>query len=513
VVEQEPIEKRHGITLSEFHDILVSMTDLDGMSPVERNQRTKTWASQHQPYDQLTLTPGNEFHDFFTQMNAAPEFTQMVALAKQLRIHEIMLDPFLARRLGPDKECLVLTRAGAAELKQPGAEYVATGHFLPKGDAGVGPYGPGTRYHIASDRLLGAEVSFVYLVIDPGGFSVEHHHPGDELFFVLDGLVELHFPDSGARFKLGRHSYVHFYAEQEHAAANVASDGKAEVFIIRFHHNGRQSMRRQLWDHSGVGTVADALTCGWVLEAAAGRSVKDRGEIPADVLNRLGLARHLAMLPPPTPGADVELRTVIRAHTGEELYPSLEVWQSQLARGLTRVPRGLIPALHKTFGADPLLFWDYLFPAMPWRVAVARDKDRQKRRRRREWIPWSEIPHAPATVGVNYELPSRNLLCSDISISWLELSGDAHGGAQTTSNRHDGFELLLPIEGAATVSFEGLGDQCTVSAGTNMAHYNSGRPHVVRNDSKKPAQLFVVRFHRPAPGAADQASPAKAPAG
>jgi quercetin dioxygenase-like cupin family protein len=315
---------------------------------------------------------------------------------------------------------------------------------------------------------------------------------------VLKGTVQIRFPDSGAGFKLRPGSFVHFYAEQEHSAHNTYSE-EAHVFIIRSYMQTpvpnvtRQGMRRQLWDHLSREETdeqtapVDDLTWGWVLEAAAGRSIKDREKVPGEVLNRLGLARLLAMLPNPTPANEADFLTSLRFGTGKE-FKSLADWRRRLARGQVKIPRALIPAMHQYFQVSDLLMWEYLFPGIPWRVAVTRHPAKGMEN---DWIRLSEIPAVRVTDGVSYEIPRRSLACSDLAIAWLTLSP----GTGTPWNRHRGCELAIPVEGEATIEYKKHGDICVVSEMQEIAHYNSEKMHRISNNTDKPVQVFLIRFY------------------
>jgi len=70
-------------------------------------------------------------------------------------------------------------------------------------------------------------------------------------------------------------------------------------------------------------------------------------------------------------------------------------------------------------------------------------------------------------------------------------------GASTEPNLHPGTELLLPLDGEATIHFTKAKEQRTVSAAKEeLAHYSSELEHYVVNSSQdKSADLFVLRFY------------------
>ena len=67
---------------------------------------------------------------------------------------------------------------------------------------------------------------------------------------------------------------------------------------------------------------------------------------------------------------------------------------------------------------------------------------------------------------------------------------------QTDVNRHPGCELLVPLKGEVSVEYvDGATHELCRVTPSELAHYDSERPHRVANKSRtEPAEIFVIRF-------------------
>jgi hypothetical protein len=68
----------------------------------------------------------------------------------------------------------------------------------------------------------------------------------------------------------------------------------------------------------------------------------------------------------------------------------------------------------------------------------------------------------------------------------------------TSVNRHQGYELLVPLEGEAEVQLEPNKDGptfCVSAEKQTLAHYISNRDHRVWNHTKEDCRLLVIRFY------------------
>jgi len=228
-------------------------------------------------------------------------------------------------------------------------------------------------------------------------------------------------------------------------------------------------------------------------ETAAGRHRQSAKGSPNEILNRLGLARLLTRLPVPSKRDSKRFLDTLHSEMSKK-YSTLSQWLWQVATNQARVPKSLIPAISELYQVFDFLICQFLYPAVAGQVVVTRDP------RPENWADLTAITRSlkgtQSPDDVHYEIPKRNLACSDIAISRLTL------GAETTTrdNQHPGCEWLLPLSGTVSIeyaampggSFEKL---CTVSAPGQCAYYSSDKAHRVCNYSSEPAELFLVRFY------------------
>ncbi len=514
--------KQAKVSMRTFARFLTEQCDADGMSEADRNQKLKAWVGARERLRDRIPFSTAPFKEFFAYFDAArPDrqkvapltFDEMVQLARSLGIHRIMLDPL--RSSVSSAEGLVLsfaseTDAGPSSTPGAGAACVR-GEFWPVGpdesnattQSGDRPYGHGASYSIPNVRLDGTDAAFVRLQLEPGGYSTQHHHAGDELCVALKGTVDVALVDSGVTFTLHPGDYAHFYAEQTHAVAN-ASKEPAEVFIIRFYQadkaNSRQQLRRELWRLARREGQPGALALGWMLAAAADRSAPPAtsshgARIPDEVLNRLGLAQLLGRLPLAGSRREKYLKKWGRARGN----PASAEWHDALQRNLARVTRKQLVEVAELYEIFGFLAFEFLFPGVPRQIVVARRRDdRLGGGSNGDWVDMRDIeaslPGAvpQAVEGVKYEVPIRCLACSDILITRVTLQP----GMTTLDNSHPGCELLLPLAGSAVVEYvDGPNEKlCQVTAPGELAHYNSDRMHRVCNKGDEPTELFVIRF-------------------
>src|SRR5262249_7309462 len=177
------------------------------------------------------------FRAFFLHLrqNFDPQqlrFSEMRNLTRNLGIHPLLLDPLLSKSVS--QQCLSIhLPTGPPDGVGAHTEACAVGEFRQAGEKGGESYGSG-RYAIPTGRLASTDAAFVYVILDPKAHSDDHHHPGDELLFVLKGSATVYLRGSGSEIELQEGSYVHFYSEQTHAAYNY-SDTEAHLFIVRFY--------------------------------------------------------------------------------------------------------------------------------------------------------------------------------------------------------------------------------------------------------------------------------------
>jgi quercetin dioxygenase-like cupin family protein len=492
----------------------------DGKSIAELDSRVNRWIKQRSQRFRGKFKGKTGFKALFGYLVASKEaltFQEIRTLAETLDIHPLMLDPLLSD----------VVHQPFLILKCPGAEDVSAGsrrtasargtkfaYFEPAGHAGDRTRGQRAQYWIPSAKLNDSDVAFVYLVIDPGGQSDVHHHPGDEFLYVLEGSVDVAFADSGVQIALRRGDYAQYYSEQNHSVINH-SDGPAHLFIIRFYQvsdeSSRQKMRQEVWsqivtrasgfDHQHSRVSLRPSTLAWVMESAAGRSrhLLEKGEpIPNEVLDRGGLARLLNRLPSPKPAAWKRFLQEHSALYDKNRYASPDDWLWALATNQITVPRSSLATLADLFGAFPFSIFSCLFnTALP--VAAVKRRAPSATAGASDWVNVTDVVKDLTSLsqpaGVKYEIPTRSLACSDVSIAYLALDPQTN----TQEGKHGGFELLLPIEGEVTVSYASTTKQSfAVSARRReLVHFRSDVPHILSNRGSSNAELFLIRFHAP----------------
>jgi mannose-6-phosphate isomerase-like protein (cupin superfamily) len=541
------------VTMEKFKAFLEHQSEAQGTSAPERDRDLQIWATTN-GFPEPAAKSLDAFFKHLDQGSETLTFTRMRDLATGLGIHAIMLDPLLSREVSED--CVVLELPSAS-----GSEHIKKGHFgTPPPYAPAGRtlesdaddvHGSGATYAIPDRKVEGTDAAFVFLRLEPkspqfprGGHSTQHHHPGDELLLVLKGTVSVTFIDTGVTFELKEQSYVHFYAEQNHAVVNESSSDSAELFIIRFYqlHSKpaqrvrtkwtRQAMRHELWDWARTSRGPRAfrsknpLTWGWLLGAVADRSVHPRKHrpdqpvkpgVPHNILNPFGLARFLDQAGPgDLKGLKKLLAELESEHNGLIENPKKHLklpagrdWLWLLQNNQIKVPRRLIDKLVDVYDVFDLLVCEFLFPSWPRQVVVRRTEATKDI----DWVNMlsvvNETPELKKRTGVNhgasrlqsgkivYEVPARSLFCSDVAISWLQINETKDTGLATSPNTHTGCELIVPLEGKIAIEYlEGPQPRVfTVAANTQIAHYNSNRKHILKNTGDGPAKMFLIRFY------------------
>jgi hypothetical protein len=544
----ETVDDGAPVTMEKFKAFLERQSDAQGTSAPERDRDLQIWATTN-GYPEPATKSLDAFFKYLEQDAGTLTFTRMRDLAEGLGIHAIMLDPLLSREVRED--CIVLNLPSAS-----GSANIKDGHFgtpPPYAPPSRTPdvHGSGATYAIPDRKIEGTDAAFVFLRLEPksekfpnGGHSAQHHHPGDELLLVLKGSVSVTFIDTGVTFELKEHSYVHFYAEQNHAVVNESSKHSAELFIIRFYqlHSKptqqvstkwtRQAMRHELWDWARDSPAPRAfrsknyLTWGWLLGAVADRSVQPRLQrpdqpvksgIPHQILNPFGLARFLNQAGPGNSKglkkllADLESEhnTLIENPRKHLKLPAGRDWLWLLQNNQIKVPRRLIAKLVDVYNVFDLLVCEFLFPSWPRQVVVRRDVGNKDI----DWVDMmsvvNETPELKQRAGVNhgasrlqsgvvvYQVPTRSLFCSDVAISWLQIKQIKEADLATSPNTHTGCELIVPLEGKVAIEYvDGPRPRVfTVTANTQIAHYNSNRKHILKNIGDGPATMFVIRFY------------------
>jgi quercetin dioxygenase-like cupin family protein len=528
------------VSAQRLKKFLEEQSEAEGTTAEERDYHMKV----------LSKTQGfeagvNGWNAFFLS-NPKLSSRQIRTLAVHIGIHPLMLDPLLSRDVGC--ACLRIDFPTADEevapVPEPSVSSIVRFASLaaPSGGAAGAHsepfYGRQTLYGIPPQKLAGTDAAFVYVFLKKGGRTTMHHHPGDELLLVLEGSVQVTFHDSGLTVDLNGFSFAHYYAEQNHSVVNASLTADAVLFVIRFHQfdvaSTRQAMRRELWrklrgKRPERPRRLDPLLWAWILATAADRSIKHVHTRPnsesqppeeqvVNVENRFGLARLLRHRVQTwehgiarRPGKRAESAFLKQAAATclplaaarKELqeFAELPDFLWALESNQINVPKDFLPAIVEFFGLFDLHVCEFLFPGVPRHVVVTRD-------RAHDWVDMAPIvrripellvaPSAQRGAAlvadglVGYEVPSRSLACSDVAVSILHLES----GRATVQNSHEGGELLLPIEGSASIVFDDApAAALEVRAGQGVVHFHSRRSHRIRNSGPTRATLFLVRFY------------------
>ncbi len=167
----------------------------------------------------------------------------------------------------------------------------------------------------------------------------------------------------------------------------------------------------------------------------------------------------------------------------------------------------LLGGLAEKLNLPPVLLDGYLAPAA-LRVAVVRGgkrfdcrkDDPSSRPLGFEYVAHRRDDDPSKAKKAKYWIPSRALASSDLSLTLLDLEV-APGGAtpQSAWNQHPGFEVLIPLEGAVTVAFEGRGDLAVTPENCGIDRlliYRSSWPHRVSlSEGYSAARVLVIRFN------------------
>lgn len=351
-------------------------------------------------------------------------------------------------------------------------------------------YGRNASYANPKSRLIGSEdIALVHLTLHPGGVSDVHQHPGDELMLVLDGSVLVELPELGLCTELRRGDFIHFYAEQCHAA-KCTGETTATVLVIRF---------LQLEELGARYTLHSDATSGdnWTNKEFVGRirqeflqmlmpfRLIDSNRQPgAEVVDRVGLARLLQAVAKSNGHSPEDL--VRRAC---EIAPELKIDVgkiNRLAAAKSPVLESLLPTMAHIYGTYPAVLFDYMHPIHRPVIQVRWSDDANGSG---EWAMIPEVfVDSPA---VTYKVPVRRLAHSDMSISYLSMKR----GAKTDPNSHPGFELILPLAGSVTIEQKNKTHVLKYESHL-YAHFASDEFHRVSNDDCDEAKLIVIRFYK-----------------
>lgn len=510
---------RRSVDLDPMRDFLTALCASDHTAAAGIDETVEKWARANDYGDIKFDRPGKAldvFFDFIKLNKRRLSFQQFVRLAWQLRVHRVALDHLLSEPIGADTPGLKLRVPGpipyalreGPNMNASDEETEETVQFHPAGEAGEEGRGTNSQYWIP-ERRLEDNVAFVYLILAQGGHSDHHHHAGEELQFVIKGTIRTTFSDSGVECVAKIGTFTHFYSEQNHIIHNVGDDF-AEVLIIRFYPSSpadtRHDVRGRLWTkltgQPGSAPEApvtlDANERLLLLEEAASRArpYDIATGPPPEISDRLGFVRLLSGRAP----SKSKWQAFRKAEKISAAEPADWLWS--IATYRASVTRGSLARVAELYNRFNLLLLGYLFPSDAPTVVVqrgGRDSGLSL-----DWMPLATLAkHTDFPIpafGVHYEIPTRSLTYSNAEITWIKLDP----GATTSSNKHDGSELLVPLSGDITIRFfedekgPTTGRLRVSRARRELAHFRSSKWHAVVNTGSTLASVFVIRINEPA---------------
>ena len=377
-------------------------------------------------------------------------------LGEALGIHTLLLDPLFARVEPASAVCLKL------DLSYD---------FLPVGDSRDRDYGERSQYRIPWRRLPGTDAMLGSVTLDPGGRSDEHKHPGEEFVYAISGKPLIHLSRSGD-FSLNPGECLHFDGTQIHSTENPDSQ-PAQLFVVRYYQaesgGTRGEIRRRFLNYKVPEPSSEeaAKMPAWLDAIVPAISHPDESDHVQDLA---GFGQFLQqsrkhVLPSPTAALP-------------------EARLGRIEEGLEKVPAELLPEIARAYGVREVLLRSYLYPPNPGvaQIGAVLGKKRES--------DFAKADERLSGHGVSYWLPRHTLLFSDLSIVLITLEP----GAGTEENSHPGFEALLVIDGVVSAYFSGQEQGYSAAAPSGILMYPSTRPHRVANETRRPAEVLVIRF-------------------
>jgi quercetin dioxygenase-like cupin family protein len=364
--------------------------------------------------------------------------------------------------------------------------------------------GHGVTYAIPSSVLAHTdedEVALVHLLIQSGGQSISHSHPGSEIIYVLEGRIEVVFEDSGLCGVLADGDYAHFSSDLPHWVRNT-SGKPAQALVVRY-------LQLALSDTTGT-RLQYLKNASRALKGDSGRkrsaqlvtkiademvrpvpfSGRNDNSDDMEVVDRFGLARLLRLITSQG-GERFSLRSL--AHRASHLkivggaQPFTRSRLDRLQNGLSPLNAKEIKVLADLYDVQPFLFYDFLYPTIRGSVVVRVNQESVKGL----LTDFKDIPQALiGEEGITMQVPCRRLMDSDTAIVIVTLAEKKSG----QFNRHPGHELAVHLKGDLAIEFK---DESTISVPNGgYAHYHSTDPHRLVNQGAGAAKFMVIRFQR-----------------
>ena len=465
------------VSAAEFARLVIAICELKGITREERARRFREWIDRpHEGaiWGAASVKKPSDFDQFFETLNERipVSHSDFRDLAGVFEIPSLLLDPLLSQ-IARGQRLLALNLHD---------------DFVNAMTAAAGQTGFRSTYYIAKRRLPASDAAFVRVRLDPGGYSSDHEHPGDELLLVLDGRVEIRFGVSGVSTQLKAGDFIHFYAEQRHIVENHDRNSAAELFIVRFyqlaHQGTRQAILRAIEADLRQKKPLSCEAEGWLRQMLPIYRVTTTNEIR----DRLALARFLERWndrPQAIPVSEQRARAKELGITTEQL----DLIESGENPGTNLALR----AVAHIYDADQFLLANFRYPAVHGAVVVRGGDGPTGLENQVGGV--ARVALDGENDRLSYYVPTSNLSCSDISMSRVVVPP----GGSTGFNAHPGFECVLLVNGSVEVWYEDEPQpQCVLElSGRRLAHYDSQHLHKVMNRSDhSDATFWVIRFLR-----------------
>jgi len=429
--------------------------------------------------------------EFETNAYSRLEFSpdEFELLARAYRIPRLMLDPLIAewRRV----PCVVSRHDGDGnDLTK-----------IPVSRFSKSTYGQNANYRVPAQRLFGTtDLGIVLLELKSGGRSDTHSHPGDEFMYVMDGEIEVQMEETGLSVRVRQGEFIHFYAEQRHAAWNPSNE-TARVFVIRFYALvDSEDPEREVYAKT-IAQPYKEWSSGFAhrVSTEMGLSLmryRDKvhsytgdttDELPSEVEDRIGLGRLLELSTKGKhnkDGINISLSSLAASSRNRSLNYSRSKFD-RIHQGRSPVPTNELKELASVYELEPVLLYHYLASSHRSAISV-RDHNESEDHRVNDW--W-EVPKSAIHVsGARYWIPKRKLADTSITVARLLLGS----GSSSPDNSHPGNEILLPLSGEFNVCF---GDAKIDLREGQFAHYHSTVSHRVDNVGKEKSEMLVIRIY------------------
>lgn len=329
---------------------------------------------------------------------------------------------------------------------------------------------PSARFGIPDNRLKGTpEIDLVRVEVLPGKATAPDRHLGEEFVFVLDGELEIEFPNSGLTGHLKRHESAHYRSAEVHQLRNrtkrsahaIAIRAKVEGIVRPFSYASRLELKKE-----------DALK---QLNHQLNHFAAENGSENEFARDRYGLG-HFFSQQSELIGLKIRQLSDRLKQNGVKNHYSKN-YISNLFNGNSKsIPRET--AINYAHALEvPIEMLHYFFCHLV-RGAICANENL--------WTDARTTFGTPTSSGVLYQVPKHRLLNTCLAVTQVTL-GPA---ATTPENRHPGSEIIVSLEGEVRVKVGNI--EIPVPQG-EIAHFNSEEKHFVVNPGSCRAKFLAIR--------------------